>query len=69
MENFIFCAVPPKVGLFHYRKQTPSDSVWIKVTTGLNFDNVMYQAAAIFQKSSGFLLREPILSYSERHIV
>ena len=50
-----------KAGLCRYTRQALSDSFWIKVTTelkkiiSLNFDNAMYQATAIFQKSSGSL--------------
>ena len=43
-----------------FTRQTPSDSFEIKVTIELemilrNFDKVMYQTIAIFQKNSGFL--------------
>ena len=49
--------VPPKAGLSHYTRQTPSDSSLIKITTelkkiSLNFDNAMYQTIIIFQKKS-----------------
>ena len=35
----------------------------------LNVGNAIYQTVAIFQKSSGFLEWEPILSNSERYII
>ena len=37
-------------------------------TLALDFDNVICQTIAIFQKSSGFLEWEPISSNSERYI-
>ena len=40
-----------------------------KIVILLNFDNIMYQIIAIFQKSSGLLGWELISSNSEKYIV
>ena len=40
----------------------------VKITS-LNFDNALYQIIAIFQKSSGSLEWEPIVSNGEWYIV